>query len=124
MNSAEHPFSPFEERLVALAKEHGFEVARKPVQYNCMFKHRDQGVIVYLNRQRTPRNVIAVFVHPDTDPEKLRNTSGHWIVEGLCHKAGLSAFPRKINKGVRPSPYGYSVVSPDLTAFVRLLDQL
>src|SRR5437868_13601648 len=123
MNSAEHPFSPFEERLVALAKEHGFEIARKPVKYYCMFKHRDQGVIVYLDRQRTPRNVIAVFLHPDTDPERLRNASGHRVDEGLRHSDGMTAFPKKINKGVRPSTYGYSVVSPELTAFGRLLGQ-
>lgn len=124
MASVKHPLSALEGRLVALADGHEYKLARDPVKNYCVLEHVTHGVTVYLNRQRTPRNTIAVFIHPDTDLRRLHGVLGLEIPDARCHSAGMSRFPRKINDGKGPSTYGYSIVCADLSSFGRLLDSL
>ncbi|GIH27773.1 hypothetical protein Aph01nite_60830 [Acrocarpospora phusangensis] len=122
MAKEHHPLTELEVRLVALAKEHNFSLNREPVQYYCEFVHGDTAV--YLDRQRTKRDIIAVFLHPETDLDRLPQDAGLGGPGGIRHAEGLRLFPKKFNKGKRPSSYGYPIICPDLTAFGRLLASL
>ncbi|MFF4197836.1 hypothetical protein [Nonomuraea sp. NPDC001831] len=122
MAAHEHPLTDLEQRLLAIANEHGFILLREPVQYYCELK-RDH-VIVYLDRQRSARNVIAVFLHPETDLSRLPAEAGLGIPDAPKHSDGMRHFPKKVNKGKRPSTYGYPITCADLTSFGRLLASL
>ncbi|MER5325484.1 hypothetical protein [Streptosporangium roseum] len=122
MAAHEHPLTGLERRLIAIADQHGFKLLREPVQYYCEFERNH--VIVYLDRQRSGRNVIAVFLHPETDLSRLPSDARLGIPDAPKHSDGMRHFPKKINKGKRPSTYGYPIICADLTAFGRLLASL
>ena len=123
MAAHENPLTELEQRLIAIADDRQFKLVRNPpVQYYCEFEH--SGVVVYLDRQRTKRNIIAVFLHPETDLSRLPLDIGLQIPTEFRHADGMTRFPKKINRGKQPSTYGYSVVCGDITAFGRLLDAL
>ncbi|WP_062430695.1 hypothetical protein [Herbidospora daliensis] len=117
-----HPPTEFEQRLITIASEHGFDLTRDPVMY--YFELERDGVTVYLDRQRSKRQVIAVFLHPGTAIDRLHAINGLDVPVRTVHAAGMSRFPKKINKGTSPSSYGYSVVCADLTSYGRLFEVL
>lgn len=123
MNLTKHPLSDLEERLVAVAGEHGYQLTHV-VKYYCELEHPDHGVAVYLDRQRTPRKVIAVMVHPETTLPSLSAVEGLVVSSGLRHGSNMRRFPKRMHTGKAPITYGYSVEYADLGAFGRLLHRL
>ncbi|MBB3725929.1 hypothetical protein [Nonomuraea dietziae] len=122
MDLARHPLLHLEERLVGVAFDHDFALTHV-VKYQCELQH-PCGVAVYLDRQRTPLNVIAVMVHPQTDLAPLLAVPGLLVSSGIRHGSNMRRFPKRSHTGAKPITYGYSVECADLGAFGRLLDRL
>ncbi|MFF0869123.1 hypothetical protein ACFYUV_45720 [Nonomuraea sp. NPDC003560] len=61
---------------------------------------------------------------PETDLSRLPAEAGSRIADAPKHSDGMRHFPKKVNKGERPSTYGYPITCADLTAFGRLLASL
>ncbi|GGK63491.1 hypothetical protein Sme01_05690 [Sphaerisporangium melleum] len=116
--------SGFEERLLALADERGFTPS-KPLTVKCAeLEHRGRATVIYLDREKTARGVIAVFVSPESDLGSLRGIPGLTIPADVQHHSGMTRFPRRINRGKTPTAYGYLIRCADLSAYGRLLDRL
>ncbi|MCC5579035.1 hypothetical protein IMZ11_25755 [Microtetraspora sp. AC03309] len=103
-----HSLSDLESRLVSVAADHGFTLAREPVKYYCELEH-PKGVAVYLNRQRTPLNVIAVMIHPEADLSRLADVMGLAVSSGVRHGSNMRRFPKRIHTGKAPISYAYVV---------------
>ncbi|MBT2232674.1 hypothetical protein [Nonomuraea sp. NEAU-A123] len=118
-----HPLSDLERSLLTVADEYGFRLTHV-VKYYCELEQPDRGVVVYLNRQRTPSNAIAVMVHPETDLTRLFDLAGATIPADFRHGTNLRRFPKRLHTGKRPITYGYSIECDDSGVFGRLLDRL
>ncbi|MEV4378564.1 hypothetical protein [Streptosporangium sp. NPDC049644] len=112
-----------EERLVALAGEHGFQPSHA-TKGDLELVHSGRRQIVYLNRKRLRRQTIAVIVSPWVGLDELRAISGVTFPGKFFHSSNMRTFPRRLNHGEDEIPYGYSLECVDLTVFSRLLDQL
>ncbi|MEV6864873.1 hypothetical protein AB0M44_28185 [Streptosporangium subroseum] len=123
MDLAKHPLIDLEQRVVGVAADHGFKLTHL-VKYRCELEHPESHVVVYLNRQRALSNVIAVAVHPETDLVPLCKVPGLAVEPRLRHGSNLRRFPKRLNTGIEPITYGYSVECADLSAFGRLLHEL
>lgn len=109
---------------MALADEHGFTSGKAPTLYYAELEHRGRATVIYLDRQKTALDAIAVFVSPDSDLPPLREVPGLTIPTGFRHGSGMTRFPRRMHRGKASIPYGYLIRCADLGAYSRLLDHL
>jgi hypothetical protein len=123
VDGTKHPLTDVEQRLVHVAEDHGFRLVHQ-VKYYCELEHAGRPVKLYLDRRRTPRNVIAVMVNPDMDVTPLHTVHGLTIASDLRHGSNMRRFPEKLHTGSKPIPYARVVECADITAFGRLLRAL
>jgi hypothetical protein len=115
-----HPLTDLEQRLVEVAADRGF-VLTHLVKYYCELHHPASRSTVYLDRKRTPRDVIAVMVHPETDPTPFHTVRGLTVKSDLRHGSNMRRFPLRVHTGERPITYGRQIECADLGAFGHLL---
>jgi hypothetical protein len=123
VDGTKHPLTDVEQRLVHVAEDHGFRLTHQ-VKYYCELEHAGSRVTLYLDRQRTPRNLIAVMVDPDMDTTPLHTVHGLTIASDLRHGSNMRRFPKRLHTGSRPITYARLVECADITAFGRLLRAL
>jgi hypothetical protein len=123
VDGTKHPLTDVEQRLVHVAEDHGFRLTHQ-VKYYCELEHAERPVTLYLDRQRTPRNVIAVMVDPDMDTTPLHTVQGLTIASDLRHGSNMRCFPKRLHTGSKPIPYARPVECADITAFGQLLRAL
>ena len=121
MDGTKHPLTDMEQRLVHVAEDHGFRLTHQ-VKYYCELARTR--VTLYLDRRRTPGNVIAVMVDPDMDTAPLHTVHGLTIASDLRHGSNMRRFPKRLHTGSKPITYARLVECADITAFGRLLQAL
>ncbi|WP_409292740.1 hypothetical protein [Peribacillus sp. SCS-37] len=88
------------EELMKVFKENSFTV-KQETSKAVEFEHVDTEEVVYL----MPNKEITVALNPVTVENffLLKN-----VAKGLTHSTALKRFPKRINTGETPIPYGYS----------------
>ncbi|WP_329092227.1 MULTISPECIES: hypothetical protein [unclassified Streptosporangium] len=112
-----------EERLVALAGEHGFQPSHA-TKSKLELVHPGRHRVVYLDRKRLRRQTIAVIVPPWVRLDDIRTVSGVTLPEKFFHSSNMRTFPKSVNTGENEIPYGYSLECVGLTVFGHLLDRI
>ncbi|MFI7708741.1 hypothetical protein [Nonomuraea sp. NPDC049480] len=123
MDLTKHPLTDLEQRLVDVGADRGFMLTHL-VKYYCELDHPGSHVTIYLDRKRTPRNVIAVVIHPETDVTPLHTVLGLIVKPDLRHGSNMRRFPTRVHTGEKPITYGRLVECADISAFNRLLQTL
>ena len=121
MDGTKHRLTDVEQRLVRVAEDHGFRLTHQ-VKYYCELA--GSRVTLYLDRRRTPGNVIAIMVDPQMDTAPLHTVHGLTIASGLRHGSNMRRFPKRLHTGSKPITYARLVECADITAFGRLLRAL
>jgi hypothetical protein len=80
-------------------------------------EHVEQGEVIYLDRQKTPLNTIAVFVSPESDLGRLTSIPGLTIPTEFCHGSGMTKFPKRMHKRKTPITYGYLILCAGIGAY-------
>ncbi|MGN9845087.1 hypothetical protein ACTMTI_43885 [Nonomuraea sp. H19] len=126
MNLTKHPLTEFEQRLVDIADDRGYELTHL-VKKVCELSHSRSCVTIYLVRVYTLREVIEVRIHPETPLavlEAIGAIRGLSVNSEFRYHSNLRRFPRRRNNGVTEIPFARPVGCADITAFDRLLQTL
>ncbi|MFI7134672.1 hypothetical protein ACIBQ1_54040 [Nonomuraea sp. NPDC050153] len=126
MNLTKHPLTEFEQRLVDIAVDRGYELTHL-VKKVCELGHPRSCVTIYLVRMHTLREVIETRIHPETPLavlEAIGAIRGLSVNSEFRYHSNLRRFPRRRNKGVAEIPFARAVGCTDITAFDRLLQML
>ncbi len=81
--------------------------------------------VVYVLKERSQINDIRIIAHPEHRFDSLRRIKSAAAVDGV-HKyhANLTDFPKRINKGKRPTAYGWQVHIASLGELPKFLSEL